>query len=450
MTSGNPHGAPCASATGRPRRVSAPWRIFSFVTTGTFLYAWTIPSCFRGERSRPRPAAPKLMVRRARGFVPEPVRLPERPFVEAGDSVFAAGAELKHTFCLTRGREAFVSQHLGDVSRPENFAFFEETLKHLLRLLEVEPRVVVRDLHPDYLSSRLADDVAASRGLEELMLQHHVAHVCAVMAEHGLSSPVLGLRWTVPASATTARSGRRASARLARKLAASGSFFALCPARRRSGHPFALAHGAGSVARGRTFGQSAVLAASPERARLAPMIDEMLHHGIRCPLTSSCGRLFDAVSALCGRCFDVTYEGQAAIRLEEAQDRQESGAYELPLRERDGLLEADVVALFVQAARDAAEPGRLARRFHRGLRWGWPAGPARRRTLPACSTWRLARRVQQPHPACGTSRRTAPSRSSSAAALRHARRRRFHFSRSGALGDCSSERRRSDAKRADF
>ena len=162
-----------------------------------------------------------------------------------------------------------MSQHLGDVSRPENFAFFEETLKHLLRLLEVEPRVVVRDLHPDYLSSRLADDVAASRGLEELTLQHHVAHVCAVMAEHGLSSPVLGLALDGSGLGDDGTIlGRRAPAgRLARKLAASGTFFALCPARWRSGHPLALAHRAGPVARGRAFGRSAVACRLPRSAQ---------------------------------------------------------------------------------------------------------------------------------------------------------------------------------------
>ena len=100
------------------------------------------------------------------------------------------------------------------------------------------------------------------------------------------------------------------------------------------------------------------------------MLDEMLRQDVRCPLTSSCGRLFDAVSALCGLCFDITYEGQAAVRLEHAQDMHERGTYPLPVREREGLLEADVTALFRHAAADRATPAILARRFHRGLASG--------------------------------------------------------------------------------
>ena len=323
------------------------------------------------SESRGRPAAPALMVRRARGFVPEPIRLPERPSLSSSDAVLAVGAELKHTFCLTRGSEAFLSQHIGDVSRPENLAFFEETLRHLLGLLEVEPRLVVRDLHPDYLSSRLADDIARQRGLPELSLQHHVAHVCAVMAEHRCTDPVLGLALD---GSGLGDDGTIWGGELL--LVGPGSW-------QRTGRfsPFALPGGEAAIRSPWRTAQALWQAAAlpdgkqpwlgdPERDRLAPMLGEMLRRGIRCPLTSSCGRLFDAVSALCGLCFDITYEGQAAIRLEEAQDRTETGAYDLPLRENHGLLEADVTAFFAQACNDRTHPARLARRFHRGLALG--------------------------------------------------------------------------------
>ena len=370
MTSGNPHGAPlCLGNREARERLGNMADVFLFHDRDILV---------RVDDSVLFPAAdaaPALMVRRARGFVPEPMPLPERPNREGEDCVFAAGAELKHTFCLTRGAEAFVSQHLGDVSRAENLAFFEETLRHLLALLEVEPRLVVRDVHPDYLSSRLADDFARERGLPELMLQHHAAHVCAVMAEHALTSPVLGLALD---GSGLGDDGTIWGGELL--LVRPGSW-------QRLGRfsPFALPGGEAAIrspwrvaqalwtaadlpAAGRPW-----LANSPERTRLSPMVEEMLKRDVRCPRTSSCGRLFDAVSALCGLCFDITYEGQAAIRLEEAQDRSETGAYRLPLREKDGLLEADVTDFFRQAAADTAAPARLARRFHKGLALGLAA-----------------------------------------------------------------------------
>lgn len=373
MTSGNPHGAPlCLGNREALERLGQMADIFLLHDRDILVRVDDSVLFPAGDENVPGPKAPALMVRRARGFVPEPVPLPERPFLSSGDSVFAAGAELKHTFCLTRGPEAFLSQHIGDVSRPESLAFFEETLQHLLGLLEVEPRIVVRDLHPDYLSSRLADDFARERGLPELQLQHHVAHVCAVMAEHRITTPVLGLALD---GSGLGDDGTVWGGELL--LVQPGTW-------QRLGRfsPFALPGGEAAIRSPWRTAQALWraadlpdverpwLAGSPEREKLAPMVDELLRRNIRCLQTSSCGRLFDAVSALCGLCFDITYEGQAAIRLEEAQDRNETGAYALPVQEKNGLLEADVTTLFRQACHDIAEPGRLARRFHRGLARG--------------------------------------------------------------------------------
>ncbi len=373
MTSGNPPGAPlCLGNREAAGRLSGMADLFLFHDRDILVRVDDSVLFPAEEKESFRPAAPALMVRRARGFVPEPMPLPSSASRRNDDSIFAAGAELKHTFCLTRGREAFLSQHIGDVSRTEHLAFFEETLHHLLGLLEVEPRLVVRDLHPDYLSSRLADAFAEQRKLPVLKLQHHVAHICAVMAEHGCREPVLGLALD--------------GSGLGEDDTIWGGELLLV----RPGHwqrigrfsPFALPGGEAAIrspwrtaqslwrASGLPDGSQPWLSHAPEREKLAPFVNEMLERNIRCPLTSSCGRLFDAVSALCGLCFDITYEGQAAVRLETAQDRSERGFYELLLLERDGLLEADVTSLFREAARDTNDPGRLARRFHRGLARG--------------------------------------------------------------------------------
>ena len=374
MTSGNPHGAPiCLGNREAERRLADMADLFLFHDRDILVRVDdSVLFAAEDDHTPPLPKAPALMVRRSRGYVPEPVLLPERPFSSPGDSVFAAGPELKHTFCLTRGKEAFLSQHAGNISRPENLAFFEETLHHLLGLLEVEPKVAVRDLHPDYLSSRLADEFARQRGIQELTLQHHVAHVCAVMAEHRIVAPVLGLAMDGSGLGDDG-------------TVWGGELLLVQPGRwQRAGRfsPFALPGGEAAIRSpwrtAQALWQQAGLADIPqpwladskEREKMAPMVEEMLRRDIRCPKTSSCGRLFDAVSALAGLCFDITYEGQAAIRLEEAQDRGESGGYDLPVREKDGLLEADVTALFAEAAEDRNNPARLARRFHRGLALG--------------------------------------------------------------------------------
>ena len=375
MTSGNPHGAPiCLGNREAKKRLGSMADLFLFhdrdilvrVDDSVVFPAEEQPG---GHGLSP---VPELMVRRARGFVPSPQKLPPRASRRAKDCVFAAGAELKHTFCLTRGEEAFVSQHIGNVSLTENLAFFEETLRHLQNLLEVEPCLVVRDLHPDYLSSRLAERFSQQYGLRQVTLQHHAAHVCAVMAEHSLNEPVLGLALD--------GSGLGDDGSIW-----GGELLLVRPGEwRRLGRfsPFPLPGGEAAIRSpwrtAEALWQAAALPdlprpwleGSPERARLAPMVREMLKSGLRCPLTSSCGRLFDAVSALCGLCFDITYEGQAAIRLEGAQDFTEQGAYGLPVTERDGLLEADIAALFREAVGDRHAPGILARRFHRGLARG--------------------------------------------------------------------------------
>ncbi len=327
-------------------------------------------------------ALPAIMIRRSRGYAPEPLLL-------AGGarraSVLATGAELKHTFCLTRGSEAFVSQHIGNVSRPGQLAFFEETLAHLLRVLEVEPELVVRDLHPDYLSSRLAEDFARERGLPLRALQHHFAHLHAVLAEHGRSGasgePVLGLMLD---GSGLGDDGTIWGGELLWAAPEGDSW-----AHRRLGRfaPFALPGGEAAIREPWRIAEALDLASvrpwarDSIRAAQAGAVREIAARGLA-PFTSSCGRLFDAVAALCGLCFAISYEGQAAVLLEEAQDMGERGAYRVELCRAGDLLELDARALALAVAEDRAQGvavGRVARRFHLGLARGladWTAEAA--------------------------------------------------------------------------
>lgn len=325
-----------------------------------------------------REAPPLHFFRRARGFVPRPLELPR----DAGRCVLATGAELKNTLCLTRGKDAFLSQHVGDLKNLETFAFFQEMAEHLGGLLEVKPEAVVCDLHPDYLSTSYALD----SGLPVLRLQHHFAHVYGVLAENGHDAPALGLAldgtgygtdgtiwggellFVDPKAAREERYGGRIG-RLAPFPLPGGEAAIREPWRIASGF-MGLPEAEGL--RGRfAEGMHALLRVDGKRA-VHDAILEMVRREAT-PMTSSCGRLFDAVSALLGLCPSVTYEGQAAIRLEAYQDLSVTTSAPFPIRERGGLLELDTAAFFLhllELRRAGVPVPDLARRFHLGLTEG--------------------------------------------------------------------------------
>lgn len=325
-----------------------------------------------------REAPPLHFFRRARGFVPRPLELPR----DAGRCVLATGAELKNTLCLTRGKDAFLSQHVGDLKNLETFAFFQDMAEHLGGLLEVKPEAVVCDLHPDYLSTSYALD----SGLPVLRLQHHFAHVYGVLAENGHDAPALGLAldgtgygtdgtiwggellFVDPKAAGEERYGGRIG-RLAPFPLPGGEAAIREPWRIASGF-MGLPEAEGL--RGR-FAEDmhALLRADGKRA-IHDAILEMVRREAT-PMTSSCGRLFDVVSALLGLCPSVTYEGQAAIRLEAQQDLSVTTSAPFPIRERGGLLELDTAAFFLhllELRRAGVPVPDLARRFHLGLTEG--------------------------------------------------------------------------------
>ena len=341
----------------------------------------------------PRTAAeaPLHFFRRARGFVPRPLPLPV-PHHRTGGALLAVGAELKNTLCLTRDDLAFVSQHIGDLKNPETFAFFGEMAEHLAGLLEVSPQAVVCDRHPDYLSTAYALD----SGLPVLRLQHHFAHIYGVLAEHGHEAPALGLAldgtgygpdgtiwggellYVHPADVHSEKTFGERLGRL--------SPFPLPGGEAAIREPWRIAAGLLGL-----HGDAFLLQQLAEQGedlfftsrspsfnfRLLPALLELIGRG-SAPLTSSCGRLFDAAAALLGLCPVVTYEGQAAIRLEEAQEATVRHASEPPsglfaVHERNDLLELDVPAAFRRLFQErlAGIPiPLLARRFHTELAEG--------------------------------------------------------------------------------
>ena len=276
------------------------------------------------------------LVRRARGYAPCPIHLPFE-----SKKVLGCGAEERNTFCLTRDDYAFVSQHIGDMENMETLDHFQDTVSLYKRLFHIEPRVIAHDLHPDYMATRYAQELGQS-GVKLVPVQHHHAHIASCMADNGLDSPVIGVAFD--------GTGMGADGRIwggEFLVADYGGFH-------RAGHLEYLPLPGGDAATKRPYrtaiayiltllgedAMDAVIAASRDNvvdshdgigakhSRLASVaqlgtteievIKRQMERGINSPLTSSMGRLFDAVSALLGIRGEIDYEGQAAVELEMA------------------------------------------------------------------------------------------------------------------------------------
>ncbi|HEX6838211.1 MAG TPA: carbamoyltransferase HypF, partial [Polyangia bacterium] len=243
-------------------------------------------------------------MRRARGLVPEPIALPF-----AGGCVLAVGGELKSTVCATRGADAFVSQHLGDLSPPSTFALFEETIAKLERLYDLAPTAIAHDLHPDYRSTRWA----LAQPLPRVPVQHHHAHIASCLAEHGRLERVIGVAFdgTGCGPAGELWGGEFLVADL-------GGF-------RRVGHLRALrlAGGEAAIRQPWRLAAAALLDAGEPLdllarcdARRLDAARRLLATDALAPPATSAGRWFDAVAALVGVRDEISYEGQAAVELE--------------------------------------------------------------------------------------------------------------------------------------
>jgi hydrogenase maturation protein HypF len=310
----------------------------------------TDDSVLRVARGRPLP------LRRSRGAVPSVLALP----IAAGRHLLACGAELKSAFCVARGRRAWVSHHIGDLKNVETLGSFAEGVEHFERLFAVAPEVVVHDLHPDYLSTTYA---LAREGVEHVAVQHHHAHLAACLAEHGETGPAVAAIFDGTGLGTdgTVWGGEILVGGL-RGFERAGH---LWPVPLPGGdqavrEPWRMACAWRAAAGGDARPLRGI---DPERWRA---VARMAETGTASPVTTSVGRLFDAVAALCGLRLEVSYEGQAAMELEAACDGTEPGAYRLDAVA--GVLDAREAILAVD--RDVARgvsAGVIATRFHHAL-----------------------------------------------------------------------------------
>ncbi|MCW5593932.1 MAG: carbamoyltransferase HypF, partial [Burkholderiales bacterium] len=340
MTSANPGGEPLV--IGNDEAV----RRLAGIADAFLVHDRDIAARCDDSLVRPTAEGPAF-VRRARGYTPRAIRLP-RP----GPSVLATGAWLKNTVCVTRGDQAFLSPHIGDLDNGPTCEALDEAVAHLLAILEVEPAACAHDLHPDFYSSRFAARFAAARELPAFAIQHHHAHVAAVCAEHGHAGPALGLALDGVGLGTdgTAWGGELLSVQGARftRLGHLGGL-RLPGGDRAAREPWRVAAGLlqalGRVDEvGRRFQRPG-----------ASVVVEMLERGTNCPVTTSAGRWFDAAAALLGVRETSTFEGQAAMQLEAlaTQHGPVAGDDSLWRIAEDGTLELLALAGFLADARDA-------------------------------------------------------------------------------------------------
>jgi hydrogenase maturation protein HypF len=329
----------------------------AFLTHDRPIHIRTDDSVIRPFRGR------AALLRRSRGYVPEPLRLRSqfrRP-------VLACGAELKNTFCLGRENRAFLSHHIGDLENYETLRSFTDGIAHFGRLFDITPRLVAHDLHPEYLSTKYALDLPDA---ELAGVQHHHAHIASCLADNDEDGPVIGVAFDGTGYGTdgTIWGGEFLLADLVHAD--------------RAGHLAGVPMPGGAAAIRQPWRMAAVyltaafpvglpdgLAVAARNQAAWPGVLAMARRGVNAPVTSSCGRLFDAVAALLGVRDSINYEGQAAVELEQLAVTTPQDGYQAQITPGPPLTVAgpDLVRGAAEDLLAGVPPGVVSARFHHGV-----------------------------------------------------------------------------------
>ena len=307
-----------------------------------------------------------VMIRRSRGYAPQPVMLKN-----SGPSVLALGAEEKNTFCLTKGDKAFLSQHIGDLENIPTYNSFQREIEYFKKMFDIKPQAIAYDMHPEYLSTKYA--LKYEKDIPRLSVQHHHAHLASVLAEYGRNDKAIGLIFDGTGMGTDGsiwggevlignqkeywRAGHLSYAPLP------GGAKAIKEPWRMALSYLALTFG---IERLESMQVNEILGKDWE------LLWKGVEKGINAPLTSGMGRLFDAVSVICGIIKKITYHGQAAIQLEQAIDDGAIGNYQMPYKydDNEGALIIDWCPMFRELIVDLDKDisaGTCALKFHNAI-----------------------------------------------------------------------------------
>ena len=303
-------------------------------------------------------------IRRSRGYAPMPVFL-KKEIVP----VLGCGAELKNTICLSKGKNAFISQHIGDMENLQTLDFFQLTVRHLKQILDIEPEIIAHDLHPDYMSTRFTLE---QKSIKSIGVQHHHAHIVSCMAENQIDGPVIGLAFDGTGYGTDGTvwggevllSDLQEFKRIAHlsPVPMPGSAAAIW-------EPWRMAVAYLSDAFGEDFLNLDLPVLKDAGEMKVQLMQNMIRKGINAPLTSSMGRFFDGIAALLGIRSRVSFEGQAAMELERMAAEEVDGIYpcEWEKGETLSILTAPIVRGIVQNMQAGHSVSLISRRFHNTL-----------------------------------------------------------------------------------
>lgn len=304
------------------------------------------------------------LIRRSRGYAPSPVNLSIN-----ADGIFAAGAELVNCFCLGKGQKAIMSQHIGDLKNLETLEFYTESLDRFIEMFRVTPSLIVCDLHPDYLSTRFAEEFAVLNGkLPLIRVQHHHAHIASCMAENGLDEKVIGISMDGTGYGTDGNIWgfevmecdlldfeRKTHLEYIQQPGGDNANFepwrmALANLYKYVSHDLDQFH------------LDFIKRIPPEKIKI---IKTALDNNINTPLASSAGRLFDAVAALTGICNHTSFHAEAPMRLENIMDLGEKGHYNFNY---EGTIDPGPVIHAILHDMETGVPvPKISARFHRSV-----------------------------------------------------------------------------------
>jgi hydrogenase maturation protein HypF len=302
------------------------------------------------------------MIRRARGYAPEPVRLKDNSCV-----ILALGAQEKNTFCLAKGENAFLSGHIGDLDDMDTERCYESEIQSYMRLFDARPDVIACDMHPDYVSTRYAARFKSMLPIYEI--QHHHAHFASVLAEHDVGENAIGLIFDGTGYGTDGAvwggealwGGIGASERIGHMR-----YAPLLGGEAAIREPWRMALAMLCI----SCGEAAALDYFDEYGDKPSLLLRAHEHGINSPMTSGAGRLFDAVAALAGIRTHTTFEGQAAIDLEQAIDDSADGSYGFDIVWEANMMIFDWRQLILDIVRDVrrgCSRGKISAKFHRAM-----------------------------------------------------------------------------------